>query len=407
MATAKKDYYAILGVSKESTDDEIKKAYRKMAVKWHPDKNPDNREEAEAKFKEISEAHCILSDEDKRRQYDQYGICDGEQPQFEGGFPDLSELFGGMGGMGGMFGNMFGQNQGQGQRQKPVQEVKVKLTLEELYKGCEKTVDIQSSNKCTDCNGTGSSDKKKPICNDCKGKGIKTVVRQVGPGMIQQQNMPCGSCNQSGYKVDKSKQCLKCTGSGAIKNDVKKKITITKNFDYKTKMSLKNSGNFDMNTETNADVFIVFKLENLDKYKLSVVNHYDLLYEYDIHMWDAFSGYSMYYNHLDNGHYLFKFEDVIKQDDVKMIKNLGLPYNDNKTRGKLIIKFNYIYPPNVMNSEALNNWFKNKNKQVIDSRFEYKKEQVYNVSDEQDNQHYNEQQQHHQQQQQATQCQTQ
>lgn len=395
MSTPKKDYYAILEVSKEASLDEIRKSYRKLAVRWHPDKNPNNRDEAEAKFKEISEAHAILSDEDKRKKYDQFGVCDGDAPQFEGGFPDLSELFGGMfGGMGGMQGmpgmpgmpGMFG-GMGQQQKQKPVQESSIKLTLDEIYNGTEKVIEIQSSTKCNDCTGTGSTDRKKPTCTDCKGRGMRTVVRQVGPGMIQQQTMPCGACNQKGFVIDKSKQCNKCKGKGATSNIIKKNIAIKKNFDYQTKMHLRNAGLYDIDTETNADVYLVFKLSDLEKLNLSIANNFDLVYEQNIHIWDAFSGYSMYYNHPDKNKYLFKFDDVIKNEDIKFIKNLGLPCNDNNvgSRGKFIIKFNLIYPDKIMDSETLKSWLRNKEKLSIDNKSDYKKEKVYNVNE---NEHF-------------------
>ena len=393
MASKNTDYYELLNIDKNATESDIKKAYRTAAMKWHPDKNPDNKEEAEKKFKEISEAYGVLSDAEKRNNYDKFGTRDGEN--HNAGFPDLSELFGGMSGMGNMFsgmggmGNMFAGMGGmvQQQKQKPVQEIKVKLTLEELYNGCTKNIDIQANTKCNGCNGTGSTDKKRPICNDCKGKGIKMMVRQLGPGMIQQQAVPCSTCNQSGYTIDKSKSCSKCNGNGATSNIVNKTVTITKNFDYKTKMSLKSFGNYDINSDSNSDVYIVFKLINLDKHKLSVINNYDLLYEYNIHIWDAFSGFSMYYNHPDNGNYLFKFNEIIKTDDVKMVKNLGLPFSEynNVRRGKLIIKFNYIYPTHIMNGEQLNNWLKLKDKFVVDTKLTYKIEQIYNVIDEQPN----------------------
>jgi DnaJ family protein A protein 2 len=337
-------------------------------------------------------------------------MCDGEGPQFEGGFPDLSELFGGLGGMfggmggqmggipgmggqmggipgmGGMFGNMgFSGNMGQREKPKPVEKITVKITLEEIFNGAEKVVEIQSSDKCGDCAGTGSTDRKKPTCQECKGQGMRTVIRQIGPNMMQQATMPCNACNQKGVVIDKTKQCGKCKGKGSISNLIKKTITIKKNFDYQTKMHLRNVGNYDTDSESNADVFILYKLTDCEKHKLSVVNNYDLLYECDINIWDAFTGYSMYFYHPDKVNYIFKVDDVIKHGDIKYINNVGLPCSDNNSsslsRGKFIVKFNYIYPKNIMDSETLTNWLKNKDKTTVDSKIQYKKEKVHSVQE--------------------------
>jgi len=407
MSNPKKDYYKTLEIEKNATPEEIKKAYKRLAMKWHPDKNPNNREEAEAKFKEVAEANGILSNEDKRRQYDQFGTCDGEGPQFEGGFPDFAEMFGGMGGfpgmggmggfpgMGGMFGGMGGMggmggfgNAGPQQKPKPTQEVRVKVSLEDLFVGCEKQIEIPTSTKCDDCAGTGSSDKKKPICANCKGRGVCMVVKQIGPGMIQQQQLPCAACNQTGYQVDKSKTCNSCKGKGSNSKTVKKNITITKNYDYQTKMCLRNFGNWDVDTESNADVYIIFRITDLDKHKLTVVNNYDLLLEYPINIWDALAGYSLYYQHPDKSKYVFKFDDIIKDQDIRYVKNLGLANDDNNTitRGKFIIKFNYVYPDKVMEGDELKSWMKIRDKTHIESKSEYKKEKTYNLKDEQESQ---------------------
>lgn len=406
MSNPKKDYYTILGISKNASESDIKKAYRALAMKWHPDKNPNNKEEAEQKFKEISEANDVLSDPEKRAKFDQFGICDGEGPQFENGFPDLSEvfggmfggggipgMFGGMGGMGGMggipgmFGGMsgfpgMGGMSGMGNsrsKPKPVQEIKVKLSLEEIFKGCEKIVEIPSNKKCDSCDGFGNTDKKKDTCSVCKGRGVRVMVRQMG-NMIQQQTVPCDSCGTKGFVKNKDKECGKCVGKGIIHNVSNKKITIPKGFDYMTKMKLTSYGNYDPESETSADVFIVYEFKGLDTHNVEIFNQYDMILEHKINIGDALSGYSMYYEHLDGKKYLFKFDEVIKHGEVKYIKNLGLPYSDNEEngRGKLFIKFKYIYPDTVMDMEKLKVWLKSKEKPV-ENKADYKKEKVYNI----------------------------
>ena len=214
MSNPKKDYYGILGVSKDADESTLKKAYYKLAQKWHPDKNPDNKVESEAKFKEITEAYGMLSDPQKRQQYDNFGMCDGEAPDFSQGFPDLSEMFGGMGGfpfggmggMGGMggfpFGNMGGMGGMRGEKPKPVQEVRVKLKLSEIYNGTNKTIDISVDDMCQGCDGSGSKTKSRDKCKACEGRGIRISIRQVGPGMIAQQQSACDVCQQKGTVIN-------------------------------------------------------------------------------------------------------------------------------------------------------------------------------------------------------------
>jgi len=395
MSNPKKDYYGILGVSKDASQEDIIKAYKTLALKWHPDKNPNNREEAEQKFKEISEAKHILSDPEKRAKYDQFGMCDGEGPQFEEGFPDISEIFGnmfggGIPGMGGFpgfpgMGGFPGMN-ARAKPPKPTQEIKVKLTLREIYSGCDKFIDIPANKKCDNCEGFGNTDKKNDLCSMCKGKGMKVVVSRMGP-MISQQVMPCDGCRQTGVVKNKDKECRKCSGKGVLPNVNNKKVTIPKNFDYMTKMKLNNYGNYDPESESSADVFILYELKDTNLYNMEVINQYDIILEHQINIWDAFSGYSMYYEHPDGKKYLFKIEEVIKHGDVKYIKNLGLPYSEDNSqgRGKLFIKFKYIYPDTIMDSDKLKNWLREKETPKNLNKSEYKKEKVHNIKEQEFN----------------------
>jgi DnaJ-class molecular chaperone len=383
MNKAKKDYYAILGLNKDATEDDIKKAYRKLAIKWHPDKNPDNRELAEEKFKEITEANSILSDPDKKLKYDEFGLCDGEAPDFAQGFPDLSEIFGNMGPFGAMGGFPFGMGgmSGMGnvnKSNKVVQEVKIKLKLEDIYNGCEKQIEIPIEDVCIECNGTGSKTRKKKSCSDCGGKGIKVMMRQIGPGMISQQTMPCSACNQKGWTSDNS--CQTCNGKCTISSKINKTIIIKKNFDYQTKMCLRDMGNYDSNTEKKADIYIIFKIADLDNYNYKIVNDYDLVLEHNIHIYDAFSGYTYYYNKHPNGNkYVFKFNDIIKVDDIKYAKNLGLPNEDKY--GKFIIKFNYIYPKTILENDELKSFLREHVDNKSINKSDYIKEKMYDPKD--------------------------
>ncbi len=416
MTTPKKDYYTVLGINKDADESTIKKSFYKLAQKWHPDKNPDNKEEAETKFKEISEAYGILSDTHKKQQYDQFGVCDGEGHDFSHGFPDLSELFGAMGGfpfgaMGGMhgmggMGGMNGMNGMRGMREKPkpVQEVRIKLKLQEIFNGIEKSIEISIDEMCQGCKGSGSKTGIREECKICNGQGIRILTRQIGPGMISQQTIGCEACNQKGTIINPKNICNNCNGKCVISSKLQKVINITKNFDYETVMLLKNHGNYDPELKVKADINITFKIADFDKYNIVIKNSHDLCMEYPIHISDAFMGYSMYWDsHPDGNLYHFKFHDIIKDGDIKFIKNLGLPNNDTKknSRGKLFITFKYLYPTNILDYETFKTFIKNKESHSnIVNKDSYIKEKVYDIKEETDknqNQNHNHNHNHNQQ----------
>lgn len=416
MSGPKKDYYEILGVEKNANESTIKNAFYKLAKKWHPDRNKDNnnKEESEKKMRDITEAYGVLSDAEKRQKYDDYGLCDGETPDFPQGFPDISEIlramggmngmsgmsgmsemdgiggmggfpFGGIGGIGGIGG--MGRKPQRGERIKPVQEVRVKLKMKDIFNGINKNIDILVHDRCGSCNGSGSKNKLKTICSGCKGCGIKTVVRQIGPGMLSQQQSSCDMCEGRGKYVETKDKCYNCKGIGTCETKLNKTIEIHKNFDYETVMLLKNSGNYDQDSETKADINIKFTISDINDYNMILKNSYDLLIEYPINIYDAFTGYSMYWDlHPDCNKYHFKFNGVIKDGDVKFIKKLGLPNKDNGTnkRGNLYIKFKYIYPDNILNTNNYETFIKtrdNKNINNINNKGNYIEEKVYDIND--------------------------
>lgn len=396
----KKDYYGTLNLSKDADENAIKKAYRSLAQKYHPDKNKDP--EAENKFKEITEAYSVLSDNEKKQKYDQYGICDGEAPDFSQGYPDMDEIlramgmggmsgmsgmggmggFPGMGGMGG-FPGMGGMGRSN-QREKPIQEHIEKLKVHEIFYGQSKNINIVFNDKCNSCEGSGSKTKFKTTCSGCKGSGVKVTIRQVGPGMISQQQSVCNDCNGRGKFVEPKERCSACNGNGTIESKLNKTIEITKNFDYENILLLKNSGNYDPDTNTKADINIKFVITDIDKFNMSVKNSYDLWMECSINIYDALCGYSLYLDlHPDEKKYHLKFTDIIKDKDVKFAKNMGLPYSDEKKnikRGKLYIKFKYIYPSEVLDSENYKNFIKTKDTKQVDKE-SYTRVKTYDISE--------------------------
>lgn len=222
---AKKDYYEILGVSKDATDDEIKKAYRKLALKYHPDRNPDDPS-AEEKFKELGEAYEVLSDADKRAAYDRFGHAAFEQGgpaagggYAGGGFQDpmdiFAQMFSGMGGFADMFGGA-GRGGQKRSTKRPGSDLRYDLdiTLEEAAKGCAKKLEIERLVTCKTCHGTGARDGKEAFksCPTCQGRGI--ITQQSG-FFVQQST--CPTCHGTGEII--SDPCPVCRGEGRVRED--------------------------------------------------------------------------------------------------------------------------------------------------------------------------------------------
>lgn len=223
----KRDYYEVLGVEKNASAEEIKKAYRKKAIQYHPDKNPGDKE-AEEKFKEAAEAYDVLSDPQKRQRYDQFGHSGvGGAGGMGGGFSSMEDIFSqfgdlfeswGMGSMGGHFSSFFGGGGGrQRVRRGSDLRVKVRLTLEEISTGVEKKIKVRKLVPCTACNGTGSADGREgDTCPTCKGTGHVIRTQRGIFGMMQVQE-ECPTCHGEG-KVIRNK-CTKCGGEGVIRDE--------------------------------------------------------------------------------------------------------------------------------------------------------------------------------------------
>lgn len=375
------NYYEILGVSKDATKEQIVKAYKKLAIKWHPDKNQNNKDEAEKKFNEITKAYNILNDDDKRKMYDQFGDKF-EEGMGEGFNPE--DLFQNMGfsgipGFSGFSGfpNFGGFSGMSNQKQNVVQEVQVPLKLKELFTGCEKVIDFEISKKCEECNGTGSKNKKRTKCTDCNGMKMKLQSKQIGPGMFQQAQVPCKTCSMTGYIIDKENYCDNCNGSGSKLHPTKYNLKIDVNHDPYKPIRLKKVGSYNQDTDSNNDIQIMITLnrEDLHSYKMEL-QKYDLIMEHDINILDALTGYKMYFDHPSGKKFSFDF-DLIKDNDVKVIKNLGL-----SKKGNLIIKFSYKYPQTKLNIEEYKEWISKKEGSKKTNKEKYEPCHVYdNLND--------------------------
>ena len=344
---AKRDYYEVLGVDKGASADEIKKAYRKLAVKYHPDKNPGDKE-AEEKFKEAAEAYSILSDPDKKAKYDQFGHAgvDGAGPDFSGGFGNLNDILndlfggafgGGFGGFGG-FGGGFGGGRAGGQRQQRVYRgrdirVRVKLTLEEIAKGVEKEISIEKSVPCTDCGGRGaknSSDIKS--CTACGGTGqVQRVVNSLFGQTVTYST--CQQCGGEGKII--TNPCRTCGGSGLVRKRETIKVKIPAGVEAGMQLTIQGEGHAAKNNGINGDLLVVIEEQEHANFKREGNNLY---YTKVVSLPDAILGAEVEIPCLD-GPRKIKIEAGTQSGTVVRLANKGLPtVNGYGGTGDLYVK---------------------------------------------------------------------
>ena len=266
----KRDYYEVLGVAKTATPEELKKAYRKLAIKYHPDKNPGNKE-AEEKFKEAAEAYDVLSDPEKRQKYDQFGHNMGPQG-FPGGgggfsaggftmediFSQFGDIFGGHGGfdMGG-FGSAAGGRPRKRQRRGDDLRITLKLTLEDIAKGVSKTLKLRAFAKCDHCNGTGAKDGTAFVtCPTCHGSGTVMRNQQTIFGMSQSAAV-CPECNGDGKIIKEN--CTYCNGTGVQHKEQVVSFNIPAGVADGMTLTVKGKGNAPMHGGVNGDLLVVIE----------------------------------------------------------------------------------------------------------------------------------------------------
>ena len=259
MAENKRDYYEVLGVQKGASAEDIKKAYRKQALKYHPDRNPDNKE-AEEKFKEAAEAYEVLSDDDKRARYDQFGFA-GVDPNFgagQGGYGGGFGGFGDFGDLGDIFGSFFGGGGSRGRSANAPRRgenvgARLELTFEEAAFGCEKQVAAQRIENCTACSGSGSADGATETCSYCRGAGqVRTTQNFMG--MQMQSTTVCPQCNGRG-KIIKN-PCSTCRGKGKVRRTQKIKIKVPAGVDHGQTLRVSGEGCVGANGGPNGDLLV-------------------------------------------------------------------------------------------------------------------------------------------------------
>ena len=276
MAENKRDYYEVLGVEKGASAEEIKKAYRKSAMKYHPDRNPGDKE-AEEKFKELGEAYEVLSDDEKRSRYDQFGFA-GVDPNYGGGAGGFNGGFGGFGGFD--FGDIFGDFFGGGTRRQSTQNMprrgenvgaRLELTFEEAAFGAEKEVSAQRIENCAVCNGTGSSDGQVETCSQCRGSGQVQTVQNI-MGMQMRSSTTCPQCSGRG-KIIKN-PCNTCRGKGKVRRTQKIKVNVPAGINDGQTVRLRGEGCVGSNGGPNGDLMVeiyikqhpIFERDGMDVY---------------------------------------------------------------------------------------------------------------------------------------------
>ncbi len=259
---AKRDYYEVLGVDKSADEGTIKKAYRQLAKKYHPDVNPGDSD-AEAKFKEVNEAYAILSDSEKRAAYDSYGHA-----AFEGGAGGAGGGFGfDMGDidLGDIFGSMFGFGGGSSQRRRNSPRrgedigYAINVTFEEAAFGCKKDMEFSRIARCTECNGSGSRDGKTETCSACGGLGQRRVTQRLG-GMAFQSTVTCEACRGTGKII--KEPCTKCRGNGMAKQQKKITVTVPAGIDNGGRIAIRGMGNDGANGGPAGDLIVEVRVRN-------------------------------------------------------------------------------------------------------------------------------------------------
>ena len=348
----KRDYYEVLGVDKSASADEIKKAYRKLAKKYHPDLNPgDKAKVAEEKFKEASEAYEVLSDSDKKQRYDQFGHA-GVDPQAGGGYG------GGFGGFGGGFGGgfedifdtFFGGGFGGGQsRRNPNAPQKgrdlrynVDLTFEQACFGCEIEINVNRTEKCDSCGGSGAEPgTSASTCGTCGGTGQVRTVQRTPFGNIQ-STRPCDNCGGTG-KVIKN-PCKACRGEGTMRKSRKITVKIPAGIDNEQVISVGGQADAGKNGGPNGDLLVVCRVK---KHKLFTRQGYDIVCEFPITFVEAALGAEIQVPTID-GNVTYNIPEGTQTGTVFRLKGKGVPkLHGGGARGDQYVKINIEVPKNL------------------------------------------------------------
>ena len=347
---AKRDYYEVLGVNKNATEDEIKKAYRKLAKKYHPDANPDNKEEAEAKFKEVNEAYENLSDPQKRKMYDQFGH-NGPQgfggqggPFGQGGYYSYSssgfDNFADFGDLGDIFSSIFGGGFGGGRtssskRNGPSKgadlNVRMEITFEQAYSGVEKEIVITRDEECNVCHGTGAKPGTSPIkCPTCHGTGQVTQVQNTILGQMQ-TTRTCSACHGTGEIINEP--CENCRGKGTVRKQPKIKVKIPAGIDDNQTVVLRGEGEPGKKGGAKGDLYITVKVK---RHSIFTRKGNNVLCEIPITITQATLGAELEIPMVDGSKEKYKIPEGTQTGSKFNIRNKGFKSINSNSTGDFI-----------------------------------------------------------------------
>ncbi len=348
----KRDYYEVLGVSKGASAEEIKKAYRKAAIAYHPDKNPGNAE-AENKFKEAAEAYDVLSNADKKARYDQFGHAGmgggaGGFGGFGGGGFSMDDIFSRFGDIfGGGFGGFGGFGGGGRQRVAKGSDIRIriKLSLEEIINGVEKKIKISKKVKCSKCNGRGAeSEADIKTCPTCNGSGVVSRVVQSFLGQMQPSS-PCPSCNGEGKII--SKPCSKCNGAGLTMSNEEISFKIPPGVAQGMQLTVQGKGNMAKGDGISGDLLVV--IEETPHPELQRDGN-DLIYPLDISVTKAILGGNVEIPSVE-GKLRVKIDPGTQSGKVLKLRGKGIPDINGYGRGDLLVYIQVWIPTKLSSSE--------------------------------------------------------
>ena len=352
---AKRDYYEVLGVSKGADKSELKKAYRKLAIKYHPDKNPDDKS-AEEKFKEAAEAYEVLSDEDKRARYDRFGHAGVDQSGgFRGGsggmtMEDIFRQFGDVfGDSGSPFDSFFGggsrtRSSGGGQKGSNIR-IKLKLSLEEIEKGVTKKIKVKKRVTCTTCNGSGAKDSSSvKTCGTCHGSGYVRQVKNTFLGQMQTTG-PCPTCHGKGKII--TAKCSSCHGDGTVMGEETIAIDIPAGMEDGMQLSMRGKGNAGKNNGPSGDLLISIEEKAHEQFTRDGQN---IVYDLFLNFADVVLGNNITVPTL-NGNVKIKVPAGTQSGKIFRLKGKGLPAVNSYGKGDQLIHINVWTPKDVSAEE--------------------------------------------------------
>lgn len=351
MAEEKRDYYEVLGVQKGASDDEIKKAYRKTAKKYHPDLHPDDKE-AEEKFKECNEAYEVLSDPQKKARYDQFGFA-GVDPNYgagqggAGGYGfdgdiDLGDIFSSF--FGGGFGGFGGKNPNAPQRGRDIQ-ITVSLTFEEAAKGCKKEVEVPKIEDCSECGGTGAAKGTSPkTCPDCGGRGVVNVQSRTAFGVMSTQRT-CSTCGGRGKIIEHP--CQKCAGKGKVRRKNKITVDIPAGIDEDRIINMRGYGDSGFNGGPAGDLKVAVDIKPHPHFKR---DGYNVWYEKHVSFVEAALGAELQVPTLD-GNVKYTMPAGTQPNDVFKLKGKGIQRLNSVGRGDQLVRIIVDIPKSLTHEQ--------------------------------------------------------